>query len=222
MLSCLPRSAAIVALAYVACHPATAEEPKTTRYLTAVVGCLNTLTKDCTDTYGSEHSPMLCSLVDLKTHRIPEKAPPLLREQRKHDRAYPGGNLQHDLFTLLAMYHASKLTGQKRFAQAADAYLEFFLRRCASAGNGLFPYGEHAFWDFRKEAVGDRRYLQFAEQNADWAMDELYSHGLFRAATGKDYYEAANGVGPLLIELLRLHLLMTGSDYDIPRYYAET
>jgi len=472
MLFRLPRSTAMLALAFAVCHPAVAEEPKTTRYLSAVVGCLDTLVKDCTDTYGSEHSPLLCSLVDLKTHRIPEKAPPLLREQRKHDRAYPGGNLQHDLFTLLAMYHTTKLTGQKRFAEAADAYLGFFLRRCASAGNGLFPYGEHAFWDFRKETVGglpihedlafvpkqfldrlwtinpkatakhirqlemhfldgqdcvwnrhaqifgskrptrpaafprhggfyiyqqcylysknrdpsllalarrtadakrkagkanlsvlslglsllranqellgkdtianwetfgreclnpiveatkeqprqgrimifvpyrqkplpnrtygywdkvyegsggyafvgaeklslmclcayrltgsqkhlkyardvadcyltldrpaaepitpgkfgglialsldlhditgERKYLQFAQQNADWAVDELYSHGLFRAATGKDYYEAANGVGPLLIELLRLHLLLTGSEYEIPRYYAET
>ena len=94
-----------------ACHPAGAEEPKTDRYLGPVLGCLDTLIEDCTDTYGSEHSPMFCSLVDLKTHRIPKKAPPLLRQQRKSDRAYPGGNLQHDMFTLLAMYHVSTLTG---------------------------------------------------------------------------------------------------------------
>jgi hypothetical protein len=465
-------SASAITLYCVTCRPATARAPKNARYLGPVIGCLDTLIEDCTDTYGAEHSPMFCSLVDLETHRIPEKAPPLLREQRKADRAYPGGNLQHDMFTLLAMYHVGELTGDDRYAKAADAYLEFFLRRPAAVGNGLFPCGEHAFWDFEKEAIGglpyqeelafipgefleklwtinpqatekhirqivlhfllgdqwlwnrhamilsdkrptkpapfprhggfyiyqwaflygkthepgllelakktadanrvqpkanlsmislglsllrankellgddavpewdtfgreclapivestkdqpkqgrilmfapygeepqtgrtygfwdkvyegsggyafvgaeklslmclcahrltgsqehlqyakdvwdtyqtlsrpddepitpgkfgglialsldlydltgEEKYLKFARSNADWAVDELYSNGLFRAASGKDYYEAANGVGPLLIELIRLHLLLSDSDYPLPRYYAET
>jgi hypothetical protein len=463
--------AAVIVLDCLACGRVRAEESKTSRYLGPVLGCLDTLIEDCTDTYGSEHSPMFCSLVDLKTHRIPKKAPPLLREQRKSDRAYPGGNLQHDMFTLLAMYHVSDLTGNDRYARAADAYLGFFLRRAASVGNGLFPCGEHAYWDFLKETctypthedlafvprqfldrlweinpeaterhirqlemhflegdqcvwnrhasilsdkrptrpaafprhagfyiyqwaflhsktkdtdllelakrtadanktvakenlsvislglsllraneellgedsipdwdtfgcqclgpiveatkdqpkqgrilmfvpygeepqpdrtygfwdkvyegsggyafvgaeklslmclcahrltgspehlqyakdvgdfyltlsrppdepitpgkfgglialsldlydlTGDEKYLDFARRNADWAVDELYWNGLFRAATGKDYYEAANGVGPLLIELVRLHLLLSDNDYPLPRYYAET
>ena len=460
-----------IALNGLVCLPATAEEPKTEQFLEPVVGCLNTLIADCTDTYGPQHSPMFCSLVDLNTHRIPPKAPPLLRDQRKADRAYPGGNLQHDLFTLLAMQHVSKLTGDTRYSKAADAYLRFFLDHCATVGNGLFPCGEHAYWDFYKETctypthedlafvpgefwemlwtinpkstekhirmlkmhflegddwvwnrhahilshrrpgkpapfprhagfyiyqwaflygktqdpallelarktvdanksrsqanlsvlslglsllrankellgdeanadwdtfgreclgpiveatknqprkgrilifvpsgeepqpnrsygfwdkvyegsggyafvgaeklslmclcayrltgseehlqyaidvwdayqtlprpegepitpgkfgglmalsldlhdlTGDAKYLTFARQNADWAIDELYAHGLFRAATGKDYYEAANGVGPLLIELIRLHLVLNSIDYPLPRYYAET
>ena len=41
--------------------------------------------------------------------------------------------------------------GDDRYAKTADAYLEFFLRRAASVGNGLFPCGEHAYWDFLKE-----------------------------------------------------------------------
>jgi hypothetical protein len=32
---------------------------------------------------------------------------------------------------------------------------------------------------------------------ADSAVDELYTGGLFRAATGAEYYEAGNGVGGL-------------------------
>ena len=440
-------------------------------YLEPVVSCLDTLIADCTDKYGPEHSPMFCSIVDLKTHRLPTKAPPLLAGQRQADRAFPGGNLQHDLFTLLAMYHVSSLTDNDRYELAADAYLKFFLDRCASFGNGLFPCGEHAYWDFRKETctyptqedlafvpreflqklwtinpqatekhirqlvmhfldgdqwiwnrhasiVSDQRptrpapfprhagfyvyqwsflysktrdphllelaiktaeanrhvdranlsvlslglsllranqellagdaiagwdtfgseclspivhatkhqpkqgrilsfvpaseevhasgtygfwdkvyeksggygfvgaeklslmclcayrltgeqdhlqyakdvwakyqtlqrperepitpgkygglialsldlydltgqemYLADAREHADLAIDELYSQGLFRAATGRDYYEAANGVGPLLIELIRLHLVLNQTDYSLPRYYAET
>jgi len=136
------------------CRPARAEEPRTSRYLGPVIGCLDTLMSEGTDRYGREHSPMFSSILDLKTHRIPENAPPLLPLQRKVDRAFPGGNLQHDLHTLLVMYHVSRLTGADRYQRAADAYMEFFLRRCASAGNGLFPCGEHVFWDFLKETIG--------------------------------------------------------------------
>jgi hypothetical protein len=134
--------------------PAALSIPNNTKYLAPVLGCLDTLIGEGTDRYGSEHSPMFCSVLDLKTRRMPDKAPQLLPGQRAADRAFPGGNLQHDLHTLLVMYHVSRLTGDRRYQQAADAYLEFFLRRCAAAGNGLFPYGEHAFWDFTKEKIG--------------------------------------------------------------------
>ena len=51
---------------------------KTTRYLDATLRCLDTLIREGTDRYGSEQSPMFCSILDLKTRRLPEKAPPLL------------------------------------------------------------------------------------------------------------------------------------------------
>ena len=148
VLCCLP------SYPTVSVEAAEPSKAKTTRHFQAAVGCIDTLIAEGTDRYGAEHSPLFSSILDLKTHGLPEKAPPLLRGQRQADRAFPGCNVQHDLFTLLVMYHLSRLTGQHHYAQAADAYLEFFLRRCASAGNGLFPCGEHAFWDFKKEAVG--------------------------------------------------------------------
>ena len=47
--------------------------------------------------------------------------------------------------------------------------------------------------------------------------------GTGNVALGQDaVYEAANGVGPLLIELIRLHLTLSDNDYPLPRYYAET
>jgi hypothetical protein len=122
-------------------------------YLRPVLTCVEMLMKEGTDRYGKEQSPMFSSVLDLRSHALPEAPPPLLTGQRPNDRAYPGANLQHDLHTLLLMPHLSEITRDPRFTQAADAYLEFFLRRCASAGNGLFPCGEHAFWDFRQEKV---------------------------------------------------------------------
>lgn len=68
----------------------------------------------------------------------------------------------------------------------------------------------------------EEKHRQYARDTADFALQTLYSQGLFRAATGADYYEAANGVGLLLIELLRLHLLETGGDYFLPRSYNNT
>lgn len=127
---------------------------KKTTYLEAVVRFLDTLMRKGTDTYGKQHSPMFCSILDLKTQQMPEKPPALLPGQRPQDRAYPGGNLNQDLFTLMTMYHTSSYLRQDRFARAADDYLAFFLKHCAPSCNGLFPCGEHAFWDFKKEGIG--------------------------------------------------------------------
>ncbi len=124
-----------------------------TKYLDAVTEFLDTLIEDGTDRYGPEDSPMFCSILGLQSHRLPDEAPPLLEGQRNADRAYPGGNLEHDMLTLLTMDHVSEIQGEPRYREAANRYLRYFLETCAPAGNGLFPCGEHAFWNFRKEAI---------------------------------------------------------------------
>ena len=40
-------------------------------------------------------------------------------------------------------------------------------------------------------------------------------------AVSSDWYEAANGAGPLMIELLRLHLILTGTDYHLATNYSD-
>jgi hypothetical protein len=122
-------------------------------YLQIVRSCLDTLIDKGTDRYGSEHSPMFSSILTLDTQRMPDVAPPLLPGQRANDRAFPGANLQHDLHTLILLREFSRLTGDSKYSTAADAYMGFFLKRCAAWGNGLLPYGEHAFWNFRTEEV---------------------------------------------------------------------
>src|SRR5688500_6731972 len=110
-----------------------AERAPDSPYLQPVLACIETMLKSGTDQYGPETSPMFSSVLDLETHRLPESPPPLLTGQRPGDRAYPGANLQHALHTLLLMPHLSKLTSQPSFVRGADAYLEFFLRRCTAA-----------------------------------------------------------------------------------------
>jgi hypothetical protein len=126
-----------------------------TRYLDVVQTFADTLVARGTDHYGTEHSPLFASLLDLKTREIPSKRPPAIQGQRESDRAWPGGNLQHDILTLETMYHLSALTNEKKYAQAADACLRWFLTHCAKTPTGLWPWGEHAFWDFQKEAIAN-------------------------------------------------------------------
>jgi hypothetical protein len=66
------------------------------------------------------------------------------------------------------------------------------------------------------ELTGDEKYLCYAQTLADVALDRLMAGGLFRAATGKDYYEAANGPGALAYELLHMHCVLTDADIDLP------
>ncbi|MHC4399898.1 MAG: hypothetical protein ACYTG0_09485 [Planctomycetota bacterium] len=122
-------------------------------YLHYARACLDTLISEGTDRYGSVHSPMFASLLDLETRRIPADAPPPVPGQRTGDRAVRGGNLFHDVMTLQACDLVSRLTGDEKYRKAATAYLQFFLKNCPQR-TGLFPWGEHAHWDFFAEAPG--------------------------------------------------------------------
>ena len=54
-----------------------------------------------------------------------------------------------DLYQLL--YQLTTVTGQQRYAAAADAALTFFLASTVAPESGLLPWGAHAQWDFRRE-----------------------------------------------------------------------
>lgn len=129
------------------------EVTESTRYLQATLDFVSTLMSQGTDRYGPESSPMFAAILDLRNGDMPRRPPPLLPGQREADRALTGANLHQDLLTLTTMYHLSNWSGDTRYAAAADDYLTFFLERVAPTGLGLFPAGEHAFWDFFAEDV---------------------------------------------------------------------
>ena len=107
-----------------------------------------------TDRYGTVHSPMFVSILMLATKEHPGSAVPSIPGQRMGDRAMFGGNLQHDIPLLEALVALSELTGDTRYREAADAYLQFFLDNCTDTPTGLWPWGEHAHWDFYTEQPG--------------------------------------------------------------------
>ncbi len=132
-----------------------------------VAQCLDTLIEHGTDRYGPKKTPMLMAILDVESRRSPEK-PELLDslvrlEDRLHRRGERGSNLWYDQSTLRAMYRVSELTGQERYAAAANDYINYALRHCYKPtddrpyANGMFVWGSHIYWDCYKERpAGDQ------------------------------------------------------------------
>ena len=115
---------------------------------------VDTLLAAGTDRYGAQTSPMFVSLLLLEDGQHARSVLPAMPGQRQGDRAMFGGNLQHDVPLLLALPHLSRLTGEGRYDEASRAYLAFFLEHCTATPTGLWPWGEHAHWDFFEERPG--------------------------------------------------------------------
>ncbi|MEX2170235.1 MAG: hypothetical protein WD851_13060 [Pirellulales bacterium] len=125
-----------------------------------VTRSLETLIERGADVYGPVSSPMLMSVIDVRTLTSPEQPEvldSLIRlEGRIHRRGERGSNLWHDQPTLRSMYRASEVTGNSKYAEAADAYIRFALANCRKS-NGMLVWGSHIYWDcFLDRAGGDR------------------------------------------------------------------
>jgi len=105
------------------------------------------------DIYGPTHSPLFAATLDRKTLRLPTEAPPSVPGIRGTDRTTSGANPMHDLNLYQVLYALTKITGQTRYAAAADQALKWFFEHCQSPSTGLFAWGEHLGWDFHTEAV---------------------------------------------------------------------
>ncbi len=129
------------------------------RFLEAVQAFADALIEHGRDRYGSVPSPMYAADLDLATLQLPEQrppAPPGADEYAQQRYSFGGSNLMWDILTLRAQYRLSEVTGQPVYARAADAYLRFFSQHCPSPTTGLFPWGQHAFWQLRSEEDPDR------------------------------------------------------------------
>jgi hypothetical protein len=133
--------------------PRTAYDPGK-GYLWYVRRFADTLIERGTDQYGTIHSPMFISILDCRNLRHPGHILPPIEGQRLHDRASYGGNLQHDVPLLFALDSLSDLTGEEEYQRAGQDYLRFFLKHCVNSKTGLWPWGEHAHWDFYRDAPG--------------------------------------------------------------------
>jgi hypothetical protein len=105
------------------------------------------------DVYGPTHSPLFASTLDRRTLRLPETEPPPISGIRSNDRTLTGGNPMLDLNLYQVLYALTKITGEPRYAAAADESLKWFFEHGQGPATGLFAWGEHLGWDFNTEAV---------------------------------------------------------------------
>ncbi len=129
-------------------------------YLKAVRAYADCLITHGQDVYGAATSPLFAEALDRRTLKLLEgealnKAAAIKREEwgiRPHDRMLPGANPMHCMNLYEILYALTQVTGERKYAEQADASLKFFLQNCQSPATGLFYWGEHAGWDFRLDA----------------------------------------------------------------------
>ena len=59
------------------------------------------------------------------------------------------------------------------YAAAADRYLERFVTHCTDTRSGLFPWGEHALWDLKRDCLGNSRHLRNPDDTGGAIHDHL-------------------------------------------------
>jgi hypothetical protein len=104
---------------------------------------------------ADKHEGLIPSILDLDGTQMLQEMPAAIEGQRDGDRAFRGSNTIHDEATLATLYALALARGRDDLRGAADRYLQRFATHCAVTPTGLFPWGEHAFWDLDADSIGD-------------------------------------------------------------------
>jgi len=149
------------------------------------------------DHYGSKHSPLFVSQLDIDTRRIPPA------DTRLYGRGHRGGagpttsNLQFDSGLVRLLDALSQVTGDARYSKAVDDYLAYYFAELPDPATGFFPWGDHRGYDVVNEQTL-KGYHEFKVIFPPWDR----------------YYRTNPGTVTRLIESLRLHI------YDESRSWA--
>ncbi|HEV7301558.1 MAG TPA: hypothetical protein VGN72_19495 [Tepidisphaeraceae bacterium] len=200
------------------------------RYLQVVQRTADTLLDTGVDTYGSEKTGMILSVLDRKTGKPLTKLPKAPHGVRWGDRTGPGGsnaNLQQDLYRTL--YHLSRITGDKRYAEASDKALSDFLRIAQHSETGLYAWGEHLYWNCVKDMVGDHDPGNTHEPKRPFATIEraleLEPESVIAYARGLWEYQITNKEDGNFSRHGKWHRLSSGKDMDFEKeasYFIDT
>ncbi len=113
---------------------------------------------------AAPHRGLFPSILDLDGRQMPDELPDPIPGQRTGDRSFRGSNLMHDAPLLGAMYGLAEAIDRAAYREAADAYLRRFAEHCTDTPSGLFPWGEHAFWQLDHDRVGSSHDLTAENQ----------------------------------------------------------
>jgi uncharacterized protein YyaL (SSP411 family) len=120
---------------------------------------LDTMITKGTDRFGRKLTPVFCLSLDPETYappKAPEKVDWEYRRDFEHlyrDYGYywkshlHSSDLIYDQGTIRALYAASEISGDPKYARAASDYLDFFLGNLVSEQTGIFGWGEHVFYN---------------------------------------------------------------------------
>lgn len=126
-------------------------------FLPGIYRYADTLLERDRDTYGPQKTGLFLSALDRATLAPMTNrsvAPTGIREgDRVGAKAQPlvGANPHHDENLLRLLYTLSELSGNRKYRDAADAELSWFLTNALSPATHLLPWGEHLSWDCQKD-----------------------------------------------------------------------
>lgn len=104
-----------------------------------------------------QYKGLFPSILNPETGEMLMDKPPKIPGQRDGDRAHLGCNLIHDEPLLQTMIALAETQSNPAYAYAVDRYLNHFAKNCTNTTTGLFPWGEHSFWQIVDERVGCSR-----------------------------------------------------------------
>lgn len=133
------------------------------RYLSSVREFADTFLAHGLDHYGKIHTPMWVSVLSLKTLSLLESKAEDPNWQHTYNaedywREARGSNLYRNIYTLRTFYELSRLTGDPKYQQAADAYLTYFMNHCQSPTTGLYAWGEHMTYNVVRDQLTATRH----------------------------------------------------------------
>jgi hypothetical protein len=148
-----------------------------TNFLAVVTAYADTMLEHGRDTYGPQKSGLFLSALDRMTLQplTVRPAPPGgIRRGDRPGRAWSamnGANPHIDQNFLRILYTLTELTGDSRYAKAADEELKWFLENTMSPKTSLLPWGEHLSWDVMYDqpiSGGDEMMHEFARPWVLW------------------------------------------------------
>ena len=124
------------------------------------------------DRYGKRETPLWIGVIDPETRRLIEEKPEnfmIYWDAEDYVMTAQGCNLYRDLPALRGLYTLSELTGEDKYRQAAEAYLDFFLEECPSETTGLLPAGEHMSYNCVRDRINAKRH-EMEHNLPDWNL----------------------------------------------------
>ena len=122
-------------------------------YLDYAKQCVDLIIAHGTDRYGKVHSPILMTILDVRTRSCPADPLPLderFRVIRRGRRGPGGANLYLDQPLIRTMLALSRVTGDEKYAQFARKSLGYYLKNLVDE-KGLFWWGYHRHYDAHRD-----------------------------------------------------------------------